>query len=390
MKRNKIVWIIIAAAILIGAFITGREDHSIKVSVKKPVRGDITQSILTTGRVAASNQVTISSDVSGEITSLLVKEGDYVKKGDLIVKIKEETYLALVEKCRAEYNMTKERVNEELYRYELHRKNYERDSLLYDKDVITAEEFEKSRTEFYLAKSGLSGANFSVQSAEAALKDAQKQLEMTSIYSPISGTVIELSVSKGEKVVGTSQMAGTEIMKIADLEMIEIAAAVNEMDIPLLTVGDSVSIEIEAFPDKRWSGKVTHIAQNINKLYNEHQAGEYRIRVLFENKPQNIKSGMSAALRIFTRKRENVLKVPIEAIMTKEFNLGNENVIKEYVFIYLPESSSVTGREVVTGIQDSREIEIISGEISDSTLIVTGPYNTIQKELKEGLKVSYE
>ena len=234
MKRNKIVWIIIAAAILIGAFITGREDHSIKVSVKKPVRGDITQSILTTGRVAASNQVTISSDVSGEITSLLVKEGDYVKKGDLIVKIKEETYLALVEKCRAEYNMTKERVNEELYRYELHRKNYERDSLLYDKDVITAEEFEKSRTEFYLAKSGLSGANFSVQSAEAALKDAQKQLEMTSIYSPISGTVIELSVSKGEKVVGTSQMAGTEIMKIADLETIEIAAAVNEMDIPLL------------------------------------------------------------------------------------------------------------------------------------------------------------
>ncbi|MBR4975397.1 MAG: efflux RND transporter periplasmic adaptor subunit, partial [Bacteroidales bacterium] len=318
------------------------------------------------------------------------QEGDFVKKGELVVKLKEEDYLAQVEKAQAAHNIALEQYSESLARFELLKNIHYRDSLLFSKESISREEYEKSQSEYLIAGHQLNSAKYNIESAKAAIEYAKKDLSKTSIFSPIDGTIIQITSNVGEKVAGTSQMSGTQIMNIADLNTIEVNAGINERDILNISTGDSASIEIDAIPGKKFTGRVLKIANSSNKSYNNLQPGEYSVKIGFDKLPQELKSGMGASVEIYTDKKNNVLTIPLEAIVTKECFFEGETQIKEYVFIYLPESSSVQMREIVSGIQNFRRIEIRDGEIDDSTMIVTGPYNIINNILEEGSKVIYE
>lgn len=390
-KRNKRKTII-AIVILLGIIFIWKSNpqDEILVTAEYPVRGNISEYATGSGRLIPSRQVNLTSEIPGEILQIFVQEGESVKKGDLVVKLKEEDYLAQVEKASAAHSIALEQYSESYSRYLLLKSIFLRDSTLFHNKAISQEEFEKSQSDYLIAGHQLNSAKYNIESAQAAIDDAKKALSKTSIYSPIDGTVIQINTNTGEKVAGTSQMAGTQIMRIADLSSIEVIAGINEREILNISTQDSVSIEIDALSGKSFPGRVLKIANSSNKAYNDIQPGEYSVRIGFDRLPLELKSGMGASVEIFTHRKENVLTIPIESIIAKECFFEGETQIKEYVFIYLPESSSVQMREIVTGIQNFRRIEILGGDIDDSTMIVTGPYNTINKVLKEGSKVRYE
>ncbi|MBO7322689.1 MAG: efflux RND transporter periplasmic adaptor subunit [Bacteroidales bacterium] len=387
-RRRVIIGVVIISGILL--LTRGIPEDGIAVNVGYPTRETISEYATASGKLIPSKQVNLTSEIPGEILEIYPQEGDFVKKGELVVKLKEEDYLAQVEKAQAAHNIALEQYSESLARFELLKNIHYRDSLLFTKESISREEYEKSQSEYLIAGHQLNSAKYNIESAKAAIEYAKKDLSKTSIFSPIDGTIIQITSNVGEKVAGTSQMSGTQIMNIADLSTIEVNAGINERDILNISTGDSASIEIDAIPGKKFTGRVLKIANSSNKSYNNLQPGEYSVKIGFDKLPQELKSGMGASVEIYTDKKNNVLTIPLEAIVTKECFFEGETQIKEYVFIYLPESSSVQMREIVSGIQNFRRIEIRDGEIDDSTMIVTGPYNIINNILEEGSKVIYE
>lgn len=388
-KKRKVAITLCALILVIIIFRSGKNEE-IFITIGHPSRGKITEYATGNGKLLPSKEVCLTSEIPGEILNIYAQEGDIVKKGELIVKLKEEDYLSEVEKAKTSHKIAQEQYLEYESRYSLQKRIYTRDSMLMLVNAISSEEFEKSQTEYRISLHQLNSARYNIESAKTAITEAEKALAKTSIFSPIEGTILEINANIGEKVVGTSQMAGTQIMRIADMESLEVVAQINEHDILNVSVADSVCVRIDALSTKRIAGRVRKIAQNSNNRHNGLQVGEYTVKIKLDSLPRDLKSGMGASIEIHTISKNNILTLPIEAIIAKECDFGEETQIKEYVFIYLPESSTVEMKEIVTGIQDFRRIEVVSGAIDESTIIVTGPYNTLNKELKEGIKVRYE
>lgn len=393
-KKNKVArWLlVIAAAAVIAAVAYGAlgPDKGIPVTVGTPVTGSIVERIPANGKIHPVTEVKISPDVSGEIIELNVEEGDRVSRGDLIIKIKQDVYISLRDRAVASLNATKAQYQQQKASFNQAEQNYQRNRQLYGQRAISLQEFQASTAEYEMAREQLKAAEYNIESAAASLDEAEENLTKTVIYSPIDGIISSLSVEKGERVVGTSQMAGTEMLRIADFNMMEVLVDVNENDIIRISKGDTADIEVDAYPGRTFKGIVTQIANSAKNLSGTGIAltdvtnFEVKVRILADSyadlltsDPIPFRPGMSASVEIETEHKDSVMTVPLQAITSNNT-----------IFLYDRTTSTIKEIPVATGIQDIGNIEIIPGtEITASTEIVTGPYSTINKTLTDGMKV---
>ena len=393
-KRKGIRYTLIAMAAAVTAavlFALLRTDKGEPVIINRPTRETIIEKIPANGKIRPVTEVKISPDVSGEIIELNVDEGDRVRKGDLIIKIRQDVYISLRDRAEASLNSTKAQYRQQKAAFDQAEQNYNRNRDLYEKRAISLQEFEASTAEYGMAAEQLKAAEYNIESATASLSEAEENLTKTVIYSPIDGIISSLSVEKGERVVGTSQMAGTEMLRIADFNMMEVLVDVNENDIIRITKGDTADIDVDAYPGRRFKGVVTQIANSAKNLTAATSAltdvtnFEVRIRLLpasyadlLEKDPIPFRPGMSASVEIETDRQDNALTVPLQAVTSEEC-----------IFTYDPSTATVSSVKVSTGIQSIENIQITGGlEDADSTWIVTGPYSTVNRVLEDGMKVS--
>lgn len=431
-RRKRTRWIIGGVVLLILLFIVSRflfgggPAASYAETAPAELR-EITQVVTASGKVQPEIEVKISPDVSGEIIELPVREGDNVRQGDLLVRIKPDFYTAQVEQAeagvlQAEANKAQRRAS--LLNAEAALK---RQQELMERNAISASEFELSETQYEVEKASFEAAEFAVQSAAARLREAREQLSKTIIYSPMTGTVSQLNVELGERVVGTSQMAGTEMMRVAQLERMELEVDVNENDVVNVSIGDSAHVEIDAHPDRIFQGIVTEIANSarITNAGSQEQVTNFPVKIrlmavrdsgqaaasapeeviseeipLVETLPAVLRPGMSGNVDIFTETINEAIAVPIQAVTVRDLNQVNEpdsatdgppaapvaqeEDLRRVVFVV--EEGKAQMVAVETGIADDTHVEIKSG-LREGDLVVTGPYSLVSRDLAPGQEI---
>jgi HlyD family secretion protein len=445
MNKKTLFWIIgiLLAVVIISIILNANKKEGIKVAIDSAAEKNIIEVVSASGKIYPETEVKVSSDVSGEITDLPVLEGDSVKKGQVLVKIYADVYGSVRDKANASLSQAQAQqanvaasLNSYKARLEQNKAAYERNKELLAQKVVSRSEFETAEGTYraaladYNAAAELVNSNrFAVQNAQAGLKEANTNLQRTTISSPMNGVVSLLPVKKGERVVGTGQMSGTEIMRIADLNVMEVQVDVGENDIPRVKYNDTAIVEVDAYNNRKFKGIVTQIASSSKgaatasstTTSSAEQVTSYivHIRILQESyqdllDPKNPKNfpfrpGMSASVDIQTRRKNNVLSVPINAVTTREVADSNgtvstrkvgeakkENsdgtlpeadnkITKEVVFV-LQADNTVKMVEVTTGVQDDINIEILSG-IKAGDKVISAPYAAVSKELEEKKKV---
>ncbi len=403
-NKSKKYILIAAAAVIVLLIAIGRNNSAtgLEVTIATPAIGSISESIPANGKIQPVTEVKISPDVSGEIISLNFQEGDIVKKGDLILQIKQDVYISARDRAEASLNAVKAQYLQQQAQLKQTELSHKRNISLYNKKTISQADYEKSLAEFEIATSQLKAAEYNVKSAEASLKEAEENLTKTNIYAPMSGTISKLSVEIGERVVGTTQMAGTEMLRIADLSQMEVLVDVNEIDIIRLNTKDTATIEVDAYPNRKFKGVVTHVAnssKNSGETISTDQVTNFAVKVLIlpesyrdllscSNIP--FRPGMSASVYIQTEKKDGILIVPLQAITTRKGlidSLGNQDKVLQQVFVYDNATKKVKVRCIETGIQDMTSIEVTKG-LEDSCSIVVAPYTAISRDLYEGSMVT--
>ncbi len=435
-KRRWWLWLLIGVILIGGAFSmykSNSQDEGIEITIDKVKRKDILETVSASGRIFPEKEVKISSDVSGEIVELYVAEGDSITKGQLLAKIDPDAYVSAVERGKASVNSAKAQISisrsqeesskaqkEQLVAQLSNAKNiYERNKNLHKDGVISDVEFEQSKSNLESleaniraaeasirsAQQSTEGAQFNAQSAEASLSELRTNLSRTTIKAPASGIISSLSVEQGERVVGTMQMTGTELMRISNLNSMEVQVDVSENDIVKVELGDSVSINVDAYIDRDFKGTITEIANSASNLTGGLGAGSLstdqvtnfpvKIRILSESyqnlitptKPYPFRPGMSASVDIYTENSPNTICVPIQSVTTraKEDEEGERsNEYNEVVFVM--EGDTARAIIVESGIQDDEYIQISSG-LEEGVEIISGPYNAVSKELETGENV---
>lgn len=411
-KNNLIKYLIIALVVLIAFAITGKKMGWIggvanqKVAIEKVEQRTIVETVSASGKIQPEVEVKISSDVSGEIVSLMVIEGQKVKRGQLLCKIRPDIYESYLDRASAALNTSKANLANAEARFIQTEQAYERNLKLIKDKIISEADFEVIKSNYLSSKADVKAAKFNVKSAEASVKEAKDNLFKTTVFSPVDGTVSKLNVELGERVLGTSQMTGTEIMRIANLNSMEVSIDVNENDINRLSIGDTAIVEVDAFLDKKFKGIVTEIANSASVVgASADQVTNFpvKIRVLPEsyaslnskdkNMPSPFRPGLSATVEIQTEKTSNILTIPIQSVTTREDSTDNTTNtdskvpalgIKEFVFVV--EGNKVKKIAVKTGIQDDMYIEIKSG-LKAGQEVVVAPYLAISKLLKEGMQI---
>ncbi|MAB39002.1 MAG: efflux transporter periplasmic adaptor subunit [Aequorivita sp.] len=415
MKKKTLVWVIVAVVVLIAFLLIGKKagwfgksgDFK-EVEVAQISAIDIVETVAATGKIQPEIEVALSSEVSGEIIELPVKEGQTVEKGDLLVKINPDLIQAAVSQSQAGLQNVRAQYAQAQASEKNARLNYERNKALFEKGVISKSEWDKSVADYDMAQANAKAAYYNVQSASANVKQSVDNLSRTTIYAPMSGTISKLSVELGERVVGTAQMAGTEIVRVANLQNMEVEVDVNENDIVKVSVGDSTIVEVDAYLKREFKGIVTEIANSAESALTADQVTNFKVKVrilpesykdLTEGKPESFspfRPGMTATVDIITNKKKNIIGVPISSVViktdttdTKKSYTTNETstaTAEKFEAVYVKEGNEAKLRVVKTGIQDDSNIEIISG-LKEGETVITGPYNTVTKSLKQGDKV---
>ncbi|UCG28827.1 MAG: efflux RND transporter periplasmic adaptor subunit [Bacteroidales bacterium] len=409
MKNKKLFRIILVVTILaIILAVVGKrvgwfgKEETFEVAVEKGKTRTITETITANGKVQPETEVKLTPEVSGEIVELNVKEGDYVTKGKLLVKIKPDIYISAVDRAKATLNSAKARLEQAEAQHLQSRLSHERNEKLWEQKTISRSDFEASEASYKMALADRNAASFSVNSAEASLKEAQENLIKTTIYAPMSGTVSMLNIELGERVLGTQMMTGTELMRIADLNRMEVLVEVNENDIIRVKINDTAIVEIDAYLDYKFRGVVTEIANSATSTgVSVDQVTSFDVKILLlresyadlitERFPNPFRPGMSATVDIQTETKTDILSIPIQAVTTRidtsEAELDAEGYAyeideepKEVVFIIAENMVLLT--EVETGIQDNNFIEIISG-LTEEEAVVVAPYSAISRRLQD-------
>lgn len=442
--KKKIFWIIAVLVVIIlvaiglkSAGVIGK-DEGIKVATEKVVTRTIIETVNASGKVYPEIEVKVSPDISGEIVELSVEEGDSVKRGQVLAKIYADIYSTQRNQAEAEVQRMEAMLANSQAQLvslksslELAKKNYDRQKQLLNDKVISAAEFEQAENNYRTAQASynaaledIRSAQAAIQSSRASLERANKDLSRTAVLAPMDGVVSLLSVKKGERVVGSNMMAGTEMMRIADMNTIEVQVDVSENDIPKVSLGDSALVEVEAYTGRKFKGIVSKIASSSNTVSGTAAAGandvtnyKVHIRLLHSSyhdlidptKPRHFpfRPGMNASADIQTMTKENVIAAAINAVTTRE--PGTDNVVNakkdpaeeeglqeqtrtsvsqdidEVVFVLQPDNT-VKKVKVKTGIQDINYIEITEGLQGGETIVVA-PYNVVSKTLKDGQKV---
>ena len=340
----------------------------------------IIQTVSASGKIQPEVEVKISPDVSGEIVQLYIMEGDQVEKGDLLLKIKPDTYQSILDRSKAALNTSKSALAKAKAQLIESQANFNRNQTLFNKGTISQSEFEKVQASYTVAQLNVEDGEYAVTSAEASLKEAQENLNKTNIYAPISGTISRLNVELGERVVGTAQMAGTELLRLANLNRMEVAVEVNENDINSVNLGDTAIIEVDAFLGEKYKGLVSEIANSANVTgASADQVTNFEVKVRII-KSVNFRPGMTATVDIQSQRAKDVLALPIQAVTTRKDTAGGDEKI-ECVFEYQEGIAKMI--VVQTGIQDDEYIQILSG-VKDSMEIVKGPYSAVSRLIKDG------
>ncbi|WP_460220007.1 efflux RND transporter periplasmic adaptor subunit [Psychroserpens sp. MEBiC05023] len=394
----------------------GKKGNFKEVDVKKVALVDITETVSATGKIQPEVEVKISSEVSGEILALPFKEGQQVEKGDLLVRVNPDLIQSAVNRSQASYQNVKAGLEQAEASLKEAKANYDRNKTLFERGVISKADWDRATAAYETAEASKSSAYYSVQSAAATVNEAKDNLSRTEIYAPMSGTISMLNVELGERVVGTQQMAGTEILRVANLNNMEVEVDVNENDIVKVQIGDSTIVEVDAYLKKEFKGIVTEIANSAAGALTSDQVTNFRVKVrileesyqdLIEGKPENFspfRPGMTATVDIITDKSNNSVAVPISSIVIKtesemkekkrrrgnDDNDDTEEIKAEdeekFECVFVNDNGVAKLKKVTTGIQDDTNIEIVSG-LSESDEIITGPYNMVSKTLKPGDKI---
>lgn len=429
-KKNKriIIWGIIGLVVLLvilrkTGVIGGVE--TTKVAVENVAPRDITETVSASGKIQPVREVKLSPDVSGEIVELLVKEGDRVKQGQVLARIKPDIYQANYEQIAANVNSQKANLsNAEARQAQTEAQflntesSYNRNKTLFDQGVISNAEFDAAKAQYEVAKAEVmaskqtvNAARFNVYSAQASMSEASKNLSRTTIIAPVDGTISTLNVEVGERVAGASQFSsGTEILRIADMAEMEVSASVNENEVVRLSLGDTAIVDVDAYPNKKFKGIVTEIGNsaNVSGLSADQVSNfDVKIQILSSSYADMIpkgaidfspfRPGMSASVDILTEKVKQVLSVPVQSVTTrdesdafptadkeKKEKKDNTTAIIELVFVI--EDGIAKRRTVKTGVQDNEYIQILEGLKKDEVVIVA-PYSAIAKKLQGEEKV---
>ena len=438
-------WIIISLVILIVLLIilkkTGviGKDEGIKVTTEKVTKRTIVETVNASGKIYPEVEVKLSPDISGEIVELDVAEGDSVKKGEVLAKIYGDIYVTQRDQAAAIVNQQVAQMADAQAslgaleaQLDQAKKTYDMQKQLYDQKVISRNEFntadaayKTAQANLNAAQAGIKGSSASVQSARAALQKANKDISLATLRAPMDGIVSLLSVKKGERVVGSSMMAGTEMMRIADMDKIEVRVDVGENDVPKVRLGDSATIEVDAYNDRKFTGVVTQIASSNNgaatandlsntstdvtnyKVYIRLNPDSYKDLIDPAHKKRfPFRPGMSASADIQTKTHTNVLSIPINAVTTREKNDSTGNKVGknsngnnetdvtsnsgnndlDIVVFVMQADGKVKKQKVKTDIQDINYIEITDG-LKEGQEVITGPYDVVSKTLNDGDKV---
>ncbi|PZX57074.1 HlyD family secretion protein [Algoriphagus ratkowskyi] len=421
-KSNKLLYYLLGGIIVLIIFaviarnagwVGGDKETQVEVATVKRVA--IVEKVSASGEIQPEVEVNLSPDVAGEIISLNVKEGDSVSMGMLLVKIRPDNFISALDRTRANFNQ--QQANLAQSRAALQRseaqftqadQNFNRQKSLYEQKAISDSDFEQAQATFIssqkdleAAKQSVLASEFVVKSSQASVDEASENLRLTNVYSPVSGIVSNLLVEQGERVVGTAQMAGTEMLTIADLSKMEVRVDVNENDIVRLSLGDTTIIDVDSYnyTGKTFKGVVTSIANTANTKASSDAVTEFKVKIrilndsykelVSEGKKYPFRPGMTASVEILTNSKNNALSVPLAAVTTRESKqdtlLGGTTRAKELVFIN--EGGVAKLREIKTGISDFQNIEVLEG-LAEGDQIISGPYFIVSKDLKEGDKVA--
>jgi len=438
--KKRITWILIifvVVALFAGVIakkkgLIGTPEET-KVATEKVTKRTIVEVVSASGKIAPEFEVKLSPDVSGEIIELYVKEGDLIRSGQLLAKINPEIYLSNYDRTIAALNTSqanlanaKARLAQVKSQFINAKSSYDRNVTLHDQKTIADAEFETSKANYEVARAEVEAAEenvkamaFNVKSAEAGVKESKENLSKTSIYAPVAGTISKLNIEKGERVAGASQFgSGTEILRIANLQTMEVNVSVNENDIVRITLHDTAFVEVDAYQNRKFKGIVTEISTSANTVgvsADQVTNFEVKIRILPDSykdliasdKPNDspFRPGMSATVDIRTESVTNVLTIPIQAVTSRadttqtlakademETETGDNSnntkkkieIVQEYVFQY--DNGVAKMLKVKTGIQDNMYIQITEG-LKEGQEIITAPYRAVSKKLKDGDKV---
>ncbi|PCH98143.1 MAG: efflux transporter periplasmic adaptor subunit [Bacteroidetes bacterium] len=381
----------------------------------------IVETVSANGKIQPEVEVKISPDVSGEIIELAVKEGDEVKVGDLLLKINPDIYVSSVDRMDAALNTSKANLATTSARFIEAESTFNRNKKLWKEQVISDATFETIKANMDVAKQNMIAAEFNIKSANASLKEARDNLAKTMIFAPVSGTVYMLRVEKGERVVGTSQMAGTELMRLANLNEMEVSVEVNENDIVSVSVGDITDIEVDAYLDRKFMGKVTEVANSANTDgVGADQVTNFTVKIRIlqssyedllgdeESSVSPFRPGMSATVEIQTETQEGIIAIPIQAVTIRADSSdvktdGDSGETKKkddasadsdsrnddeesYECVFVFDDGKAVMYKVETGIQDNDYIEVRSG-VEVGMRVIIGPYTAISKKLKDGKEI---
>ena len=409
------ILLIIVLIVLSKTGIIGNKEKGTEVEIAKVDEMTIVETVSATGKIQPEIEVKISSEVSGEIISLPVKEGQVVKKGELLVKINPDLYTSGYNRTIAGLSQTKAGLGQADATFKEAKASYDRNKTLFEKGIISKSEWDKAIAVFEGSKASKQSAYYNVQSASATVNEAKDNLGRTTIYAPADGTISMLNVELGERVLGTQQMTGTEILRVANLNNMEVEVDVNENDIVKINVGDSANVEVDAYLKKQFKGLVTSISNSASTTQTADQVTNFKVKVrilkesyadLSQGKPASyspFRPGMTATVDIITKRKEKILAIPISSVVVKSDTTpskkivvddaaSQENKVKpksdkklECVFVKVGEKSKI--RIIKTGIQDDTNIEVTSG-LKKGDVVIVGPYTTVTKDLNSGDRVT--
>ncbi len=422
-KRRRRRKLLIAFLLLVGigtwigikAF--SKPEDIITVQTEKAARRDVTETVVASGRIQPVTQVVISPEVAGEIVDLPIKEGDKVKKGDLLVQIKPDNYLAAKNSAEANLKFAQGSRSQAEAELEKAESDFKQNEALMKDKLITQSAFTDFKTAYAVAKLRLQNSIHNADQAKFALARANDDLAKTTINAPIDGTVTKLKSQLGERVLGTSFNMGTEMMTVAQLDDMEARVDIGEIDIVLIEVGQNVQLEVDAFKDRKFKGTVTAIANAVRGPAlsmggssaggsgggsSSQEAPKFEVRIRVQDK-ENFRPGMSVTAEIETRSRKDVLTVPIQSVTTrlpaaktppKEETGPNPpkpkkkpEAIKPTEVVFVRDGDKAKMVPVKTGISDNDYFEIVSG-ITEGQEVVSGGYKAISKDLEDGKKIN--
>jgi HlyD family secretion protein len=421
-KKTIFILLGVVVAVVAGIMIFGKggNDGAKIVEIEKAKQMTIIETVSATGKIQPEVEVKISSEVSGEVIALPIKEGQQVKKGDLLVKINPDIYVSGVNRTAASVSNSRAGLTQAEAQVKEAKANYDRNKTLFSKGVISKSEWDRIVSAYEVAVAGKQSAYFNVQSASATLTEARDNLGRTTIYAPADGTVSLLSIELGERVLGTQQMAGTEILRIANLNNMEVEVDVNENDIVKVSIGDEADIEVDAYLKRKFKGTVTSISNSASTALTADQVTNFKVKIriekdsyqdLLEGKSVNyspFRPGMTATVDIITKTKLDIIAVPISAVVIKDDTTSVKKDIlaelekedqekkgtapksdKKFECVFVKVGDKAKLRVIKTGIQDDTNIEIVTG-LKPGEEIIIGPYTTVSKELSSNDKVRIE